>query len=71
MEATDTATYRNAGPATACERCGDAPIYGFACTGISIELHTENFSATEAILCATCAAEAPIGPDAAFLIASN
>ncbi len=40
-----------------CERCGDSPTTGFFCTDIPAELHTEKFTASDALLCAVCAGE--------------
>ena len=40
-----------------CERCGDSPTIGFFCTDIPAELHTEKFTASDALLCAVCAGE--------------
>jgi len=40
-----------------CERCGDSPTTGFFCTDIPAELHTERFTAPDALLCAVCAGE--------------
>jgi len=40
-----------------CERCGDSPTTGLFCTDIPAELHTERFTAPDALLCAVCAGE--------------
>ena len=52
---TQKATYRTSGPATSCNECGEAGIYGF-------DVYDTDADITR-VLCSTCAAEVCVEPE--------